>query len=315
MSKIDDILNDRQMNLFGEMQVSEEKMKLQSEYIIPPFSFLDTRQGYWEDRKLKWRKILGRGNAGRAKNLTFGTFDMSKYSGDWRENGTSSFDPVLVEIMYRWFSCENWAILDPFSGGIIGGGVSSLLNRKYIGFELRKEQIETNMNKVNELGLKDIIYINDDSNNLDKYLKDNSIDFIFTCPPYFDLEKYSDDEKDLSNMDWETFKVSYENILTKACKTLKDNRFVGVVLSDIRDKKEFYRGLPRLTDEIFEKNGLGLYDEFVEILQSSSGAVRVRKQFRDNRKVIRNYQIVKIYYKGNPKDIKKNFPTLKELGV
>ena len=168
MSKIDDILNGKQMNLFGEMQVSEEKMKLQSEYIIPPFSFLDTRQGYWEDRKLKWRKILGRGNAGRAKNLTFGTFDMSKYSGDWRENGTSSFDPVLVEIMYRWFSCENWAILDPFSGGIIGGGVSSLLNRKYIGFELRKEQIETNMNKVNELGLKDIIYINDDSNNLDK---------------------------------------------------------------------------------------------------------------------------------------------------
>lgn len=50
MSKIDDILNDRQMNLFGEMHISEEKMKLQSDYIIPPFSVLDTRLGYWKDR-------------------------------------------------------------------------------------------------------------------------------------------------------------------------------------------------------------------------------------------------------------------------
>jgi hypothetical protein len=32
-----------------------------------------------------------------------------------------------------------------------------------------------------------------------------------SCPPYADLEKYSDDPKDLSNMDYADFKEVYFN--------------------------------------------------------------------------------------------------------
>src|SRR5271154_2766551 len=50
--------------------------------------------------------------------------------------GTSVFDPVLCEIVYRWFCPYGGLVLDPFAGGSVRGIVASKCGRRYIGMDL-----------------------------------------------------------------------------------------------------------------------------------------------------------------------------------
>ncbi|MFM8745659.1 MAG: DNA methyltransferase, partial [Aestuariivirga sp.] len=59
-------------------------------------------------------------------------------------SGTSIFDPILCEIAYRWFCPQGGTVLDPFAGGSVRGIVASRLGRRYVGIELRPEQVEAN---------------------------------------------------------------------------------------------------------------------------------------------------------------------------
>ena len=47
------------------------KAKLQSRFIIPPFSVFDTRQGYWQERKRMWLDLGVKSEIGRADDLTY----------------------------------------------------------------------------------------------------------------------------------------------------------------------------------------------------------------------------------------------------
>ena len=63
-----------------ESDEEEETRHLQSQFLCPPFTVLDTRQDYWKDRKKYWTDKL-----------------------DAAFVAKSFWDPVFVEIMLRWF--------------------------------------------------------------------------------------------------------------------------------------------------------------------------------------------------------------------
>ena len=199
-----------QTNLFGETEEEVVANTLLDKFIIPPFSVFDTKQGYWQDRKRLWKSIGIKSEIGRGNNLTFGKFDKDKFKVD--STGTSIFDPVLCEICYKWFNINNGTIYDCFAGGSVRGIVAEKLGYKYIGIDLREEQVEAN--KINAIECKvNPTWYCDDSLNADKYIEDESVDMIFSCPPYFDLEVYSDKPNDLSNMSYEDFRNTYIKII------------------------------------------------------------------------------------------------------
>lgn len=160
-----------------------------------------------------------------------------------------------------------------------------------------------------DLGIK----ICDDSKNVDQYIQDESADLIFACPPYFDLEVYSDNENDISNMGYDEFCEIYSDILRKFARKLKNNRFAIVTISDVRDKKGFYRDLTGVTKRAFESAGVMFYNDIVLINTLGSGAMRARKQMNSGRKVIRSHQSVLVFFKGDPKNIKQEFGELAAL--
>ena len=51
------------MDAFNENFISDEEPKevgsLCDKFLVPPFSVLDTRQGYWQDRKKTWKRRFG----------------------------------------------------------------------------------------------------------------------------------------------------------------------------------------------------------------------------------------------------------------
>jgi len=302
-----DKLEEWGLDLPVDLSVQEEDKeviahgKLQETFLIPPFSILDTRQGYWNDRKRYWKEIINDNGESRENTLANGSM-MAEMN-----NGVSILDPVLAEITNKWFGLEKCNTFDCFAGDTVFGYVSSYLGNKFTGIELRKEQADLNNSRVKGFNAN---YICDDGRNVLNYIEENSQDLLFSCPPYFDLEVYSDLENDASNQDtYEEFIEIIEDAFSKAVKCLKENRFAVITVGDVRDKDGFYYNFIDDIKRIFIKNGMKLYNELILIESIGTLPQRVGR-FMEHRKIGKCHQNVLVFYKGNTKEIKNIFPKI-----
>ena len=168
--------------------------------MITPFSVLDTRTKEWKQRKEHWITTYG-------IQSELGREDIESKSQFWESNSNVSiFDPVLCELMYDWFVPKGGKILDPFAGGSVRGIVAEEMGFHYDGIELSEEQVLANKKQ----SKKPNWIIGDSDKEI--FFLDNDYDFIFTCPPYYDLEVYSDDMNDLSNMSERNFDIKFDKI-------------------------------------------------------------------------------------------------------
>lgn len=215
--------------------------------------------------------------------------------------GTSIFDPVLCELAYRWFSPPGGVILDPFAGGSVRGIVASFLGREYHGVELRAEQVAANNAQGHLARAPAPAWYNGDSQNIEAICGHVTADFVFSCPPYADLEIYSDDPRDLSAMAYPEFLAAYRNIIAGACGLLKDNRFACFVVGEVRDKKGNYRNFVGDTVAAFQAAGMHYYNEAILVTAVGSLPIRVNKQFTSGRKLGKTHQNILVFVKGDGK--------------
>jgi len=215
--------------------------------------------------------------------------------------GTSIFDPVLCELAYRWFCPEDGLIVDPFAGGSVRGIVASKLGRRYCGVDLRREQIDANVAQAEAIGCDPFPdWIVGDSREVLKRLAGEA-DFVFSCPPYADLEVYSDNPLDLSTMEYSKFRTAYAEIIAAAAARLKPDRFACFVIGDVRDRAGCYRNLPGHTIDAFEAAGLRLYNDAILVTAAGSLPIRAAKQFTATRKLGTTHQRVLVFVKGDPR--------------
>lgn len=370
---------------------------LADRFIVPPFSVLDARQGYWQDRKRQWLSLgiqseLGRGDSvgdghrtalhdseryatpadrqasydsnlpvGRDPGLTWGTgvamadpqlnyyrrqnaatresqrlapgggggawlggpvtgstpkFRNSAraiHDHEWQAEhldsiqappagtGTSIFDPVICELVYRWFCPPNGIVLDPFAGGSVRGIVAAALDCDYVGIDLSERQLTANREQAAVIiPERSPCWLVGDALEITR-LDDDSYDLVFTCPPYGDLERYSDDPRDLSAMEYPEFLAAYRRILAQCVGRLRHDRFAVVVVGDIRDRFGNYRGLPGDTIAAFQAAGAVLYNQAVLITAAGSLPIRAGKQFEAGRKLGNTHQHVLVFLHGDPK--------------
>jgi hypothetical protein len=288
-----------------------KKGTLLEKFIVPPFSVLDTRQGYWQDRKRWWLSLGIKSEKGR-DNVMETLQSVNKIQGNEMPLA-SIFDPVLCELAYQWFNIPKGKILDPFAGGSVRGIVAAKLGFEYLGNDLREEQIQANRDNATEVLQDNEIFPTwtiGDSKNIDKIAQGYDADLIFSCPPYTDLEVYSDDPNDISNMEYKDFLTAYKEIIRKSCKMLKEDRFAVFVVGDVRDKKGFYRNFVSDTIMAFWNCGVILYNEMILVNAVGSLPIRAGKQFNASRKIGKTHQNVLVFYKGDPKKIKYNYPEL-----
>ena len=95
------------LDLFGNP--IEQKGDLKKEFGANPFSILDTKDGLWQARKKRWINLGIKSEVGRDAV----TYHMKDWADKKGQDGTlrgnklppdtSIFDPVLCELMYRWY--------------------------------------------------------------------------------------------------------------------------------------------------------------------------------------------------------------------
>jgi ParB-like chromosome segregation protein Spo0J len=303
---------------------------------VAPFSVLNAREGWWQDRKRAWLALGIQSEVGRGDDqLGFSETIKSTFSGNNPQKrqsaslkggltvatstdpyrkpgesvnaagaGTSIFDPVLCELAYRWFCPAEGAILDPFAGGSVRGIVAAKLGRRYTGIDLRPEQVEANRAQGAAIcdGIGPAWICGDSLEVLDGHdALPAEADFIFSCPPYADLEVYSDDPRDISNMDYRAFASAYGGIIAKACARLKEHRFACFVVGEVRDQKGIYRNFVGDTVEAFRAAGLKFYNEAILVTSAGSLPLRAGKQFSATRKLGKTHQNVLLFVKGDPR--------------
>lgn len=254
----------QQLDLFGEPVF--EKGNLKEKYGANPFTIINANDGMWRARKRKWHNLGIKSELGRDVKLfhTQGG-SLGEISGVQSSN-TSIFDPVLCETMYRWYAPEGGSILDPFAGGSVRGIVANYLGYQYTGIDIRQEQVDSNREQALE--------ILDINNQPQWYVGDSNVvldgdwqkefDLIFTCPPYADLEVYSDMKGDISNMEYEDFIFTFESIMRKACKLLKKGGMAILVVGEVRNKQGNYLGFVPDTIKLMQRcKGMGYYNEAI----------------------------------------------------
>lgn len=297
-------------DLFGEIIKPKASGIVAERFGVAPFTILDAKQGDWQERKRAWASLGIKGETGRdapsvsttewikEKGLTGGCQNIP---GTTEANsGTSIFDPVLCELAYNWFSPKHGQIVDPFAGGSVRGIVAGALGRKYWGCDLRQEQIDANNAQADEIETHHRpVWVCGDS--METLHDAPDADFVFSCPPYGDLEVYSEDPADLSNMEWHTFIAAYKRIILRSVGKMKPDSFACFVVGDFRDNKGFYRNFVSETIDGFEQAGARLYNEAILATSIGSAAMRVTKQFNAGRKLCKVHQNVLVFCKGDPR--------------
>jgi hypothetical protein len=295
---------------------------LADRYGFPPFSVIDRRSGHWQKRKRKWNALGLDSSAGRPEGLLLSSKSLAQLGNPGQYdtlNSTSVFDPCLCELAYDWFSAPGARVLDPFTGGSVRGVVASRLGRPYTGLDLSRSQVEANYAQI---GLADPecppLWLQNDGGSqaeLDDWtlpdgdrvreplpeVAQHGADFVFSCPPYYDLESYSDGPADLSAMTYPEFLDMYGAIIAGAVNVLLPDRFAAWVISDVRDTRGYYRGLVADSIKAFEAAGARLYNDIIITDPVGSVAVRAARPFDSSRKVARLHQHMLVFVKGDPK--------------
>lgn len=312
------------MPLFEQTKQSVPSNLLRDKYGWPPFSILNTISHDWQRRKDEWETLFQDSTIGRdvkRYNATPTNTFSARGANAKRPESISEFDPYLAELMYRWFSRDGDKILDPFAGGCVRGVVAAVLGRDYRGMDLNLVQVSTNERQfkylqeryTNLAGQAHWIYGDSETD----YITNNhpeEFDMVFTCPPYYNLEQYTKDPRDLSRLPtYADFLNKYSSILYKAAQCLKDNSFFVIVVSEVRaecrgvENSQYLGLVPDTIHILRDKCSLHYYNEI--ILENAIGSLPVRapKYFDRTRKIGRHHQNILVFYKGNLTTIEEKF--------
>ena len=169
---------------------------------------------------------------------------------------------------------------------------------------MSKEQILSKREQAKNIGVKPTWVIGDSNKKLDE-APNNKHDMILTCPPYYNLEIYSNDKDDISNLKtYEEFLSIYDSIIKKSINRLKTNRFIVYVVSNFRDKIGFMRDFVGDTIRLHEKYNCKFYNEIILLNSIGTLPIRTSHIFPISRKIGKRHQNILVFYKGDIKKIK-----------
>ena len=302
-----DVSGSASVDLFGNPIIKNELLR--DRFGEVPFTILDSRSGNWKKRKQKWLKLNIKSEAGRSDfknntksnnfaNMNNERYDLGGYHKLNSESGYASiFNPALAELLYNWFLSEGDEILDPFCGGSVRGIVANYLGHKYTGIDIRQEQIDSNREQAFDIlpvNNQPQYYVGDSLKVLDEFKK--QYDCIFTCPPYADLEVYSDLPGDISNLPFEQFMSAYEAIIKKSIEKLKVGGWFIIVVGEVRGNDGYYLNFCGKTKDIIIEDGCKLYNEMIYVTPIGAKAMTANRLMK-NKKIGKIHEFVYVFRK------------------
>ena len=267
------------------LQPADEKKLNSGKYVLRKIDKDSLKKS--KELKIEWERKYGfrptsiwmvpsKANFGQDKELEETLFPKTIATGTYitgrqdnyiltsKKKSLSQFPLELARRIILFWSESNDLIFDPFSGMGERMQVAAFLNRDYHGYDVSKKF---------HLQKRDLLY----NTTFDGYriitledsrkckLKDESIDMIFTSPPYWNIEvkAYGNENEQLGNAEtYEDFLNEYTKVVKHCYRVLKPNKYAIFIVGDFRKNKQFYP-FHKDTIEIFCKVGFKLHDIIV----------------------------------------------------
>lgn len=243
----------------------------------PAYSVLDAAGGWWQHRRAYWASLGARDAGTRPATFVRGPSAFTEESGNLGAiTGDSQFSPVLTELLVAFYSEPGDTVLDPFCGGPIRGFVATMMDRSYVGTDVRPEQIEANDEAYPDLGLWSV----GDA----RVPTDEAYGLVLTCPPYHDVERYSDQPDDLSAMTWPEFSEAHGEAVRVAASSVRADGWVVWVVGDFRAPTGELRGFPGFVAEQFARAGLRVWNRHIVRQPLVTAQMRWRQSWEATRK-------------------------------
>jgi len=295
--------------------LSDVRMKLLAH--ITMTNVWDSVKGMWIKLKKEWNaRIDEAGIKCAIANPAFATREgcwqgesgfANVVTGHSHNGNASVLDPVACEIILRFFMPKNGRrVYNPFGGGVQFGFVAGANGYEYVASEIRQNQCDANNKLCGEFpGIQWI------KSNSSIYEPDGMFDLIFTCPPYFKVERYVDYDGNPPSGEINSFTTyaKFREALFSGYKIaidhLNDNCFFVVMTGDSRDQKGAYHCSESETELFLRDNGLSVYNKIV-YLECEFTRLAQAKKTLNMRKFPKREQKIIVSYKGN-------IPTIKDL--
>jgi hypothetical protein len=261
-----------------------------------------TREGCWQ------------GEQGMANVVTKDPTKAGKEEGRAHNGNASVLDPVACEVVARFFMPKGGhRVYNPFGGGVQFGYVAGACGYEYVASEIRQNQCDANNKICAEF--PGVRWVQSDSST---YAPDGMFDLVFTCPPYYRVERYVDydgnaPDGEINSLDtYEKFRDVLFTGYKKAIEHLRDGCFFVVMTGDSRDKKGAYYCSESETELFFKSNGMSIYNKIV-YLESEFTRLAHAKKTLHMRKFPKREQKIIVAYKGDISAIKENFAPIGRL--
>ena len=276
-------------------------------YNIPNPKFA-SREGCWQGKAGMSNVVLSKQKVEDGEIITDKTKDL---------NGNASvLDPAVCEIIVRMFMPSNGCrVYNPFGGGVQMGFVTGGCGYEYLSSEIRENQCDANNALCQDF--YNVKWIKSDSS---KFVPKNQqkFDLIFSCPPYYKVEKYIDydgksPEGELNSFDtYEKFRDMLFEGYKNAISVMNDNTFFVIMTGDSRDKHGGYYGSDAEHELFFKEQGLHIYNKII-YLESEFTRRATAKKTLNSRKYPKCEQRIYVFYKGDVSKIKDLFPNVGRL--
>ncbi len=200
----------------------------------------------------------------------------------------SKFSFGLSEFVIKYWSKPDDIVLDQYMGWGIRGAVAISLGRTYVGYDISPEMFKRGKNYIDYLESRDVgaffggevkkdyRLILGDGTKLEG-MNDSCVDLVFTCPPYWNIEKYEDVPRQLSSAtSYRDFLRLIQDGLISARRVLKRGGFLVYVVADFRAERElknFHGDLIEIGKEV----ELKYWDIVISILLSPFAAMQAAK--------------------------------------
>lgn len=266
---------------------------------IHNFSISSELRNYIDDTSIV-KRVAENGGVGKARGGGFAT----KYD-------YSTFNPALAEFLVKLYFEEGYTICDPFAGRSTRGLIANKNKVHYHGWDVSPMTIRINENKLEELKDEnhpyfqqsyEIKYTLGDGTKLEN-VQNEYYDGIFTCPPYFNIEKYESAEGQLTDYKkYDQFLEHYSKGFKRFYDVLKfsdpkNNVFhpFVIVTGNFR-QGGFVTDFTRHTREIAESVGFKLYDEIHHV--NNSPFVYLRSRQNEAKKMVSKvHETVSVFLK------------------
>lgn len=239
--------------------------------------------------------------------------ELGKVEGEAKPKGKgyaanlrySIYNPDQALFIIDYYTKKNDLIIDPFMGRATRPLVSLYLGRRYIGFDTSTKTINLNRGLVSKKFPDAVwsLFHSDGTEMAELRSAIECADAIFTCPPYYNLEKYSGEAGDLSLLSESDYNARIGRLFINCFRLLKASNYetlefhpLIITVGSIRKGKLGLIDMDFVFQSMAKNVGFVLYDKlFTENITPGAGFT-----FRRNYSysyVTKNYETTLVFMK------------------